>query len=117
MKTTTIHIVLEALIKVLEEEAINLESITFNLESEGKKHQVPFTKLIDLARQDLEQIQTESTRLDFMLENRIRVEKWNTNPSSEFYFVMNEDDESIAKAKDGRDAIDEAMAALAEETE
>lgn len=117
MKTTTIHIVLEALIKVLEKEAIDLESITFNLESKGKKSTVPFTKLIDLARKDLEQIQTESTRLDFMLENRIRVEKWNTNPSSEFYFVMNEDDESIAKAKDGRDAIDEAMAALAEETE
>lgn len=117
MKTTTIHIVLEALIKVLEKEAIDLESITFNLESEGKKHPVPFTKLIDLARKDLAQIQTESTRLDFMLENRIRVEKWHTNPSSEFYFVMNEDGESIAKAKDGRDAIDEAMAFFAEETE
>lgn len=117
MKTTTTAIVLETLIKVLEKEGINLESITFNLESEGKKHPIPFTKLIDLARKDLEQIQTESTRLDFMLENRIRVEKWHTNPSSEFYFVMNEDDESIAKAKDGRDAIDEAMAALAEETE
>ena len=68
-----------------------------------------------LGKKDLEQIQTESTRLDFLLENRIRIEKWNTNPSSEFYFVMNEDDESIAKAKDGRDAIDEAMKTFEEE--
>lgn len=117
MKTTTIEVVLSTLIKVLEKEGIDLKSITFNLESDGKKYPVPFTDLVDLARKDLAQIQTESTRLDFMLDNRIRVEKWNTNPSSEFYFVMNEDDESIAKAEDGRDAIDEAMAAIAEETE
>jgi len=101
----------------LEAEGIDLDSITFNLQVEGKTHPVPFTKLITLAKNDLEKIQTESARLDFLLENRIRVEKWNTNPSSEFYFVMNEDDESIAKAKDGRDAIDEAMATLGEETE
>lgn len=117
MKTTTIEVVLEALLKVLEAEGIDLDSITFNLQVEGKTHPVPFTKLITLAKNDLEKIQTESARLDFLLENRIRVEKWNTNPSSEFYFVMNEDDESIAKAKDGRDAIDEAMATLGEETE
>ena len=61
------------------------------------------------AKKDLEQIQTESTRLDFILENRIRVEKWNTNPSTQFYFVMNEDDESIAKELDGRDAVDAAI--------
>lgn len=117
MKTTTIEVVLEALLKVLEAEGIDLDSITFNLQVEGKTHPVPFTKLITLAKNDLEKIQTESARLDFLLENRIRVEKWNTNPSSEFYFVMNEDDVSIAKAKDGRDAIDEAMATLGEETE
>ena len=117
MKITTIEVVLEALLKVLEAEGIDLDSITFNLPVEGKTHPVPFTKLITLAKNDLEKIQTESARLDFLLENRIRVEKWNTNPSSEFYFVMNEDDESIAKAKDGRDAIDEAMATLGEETE
>ena len=90
-----------------------IESINFNLPNHDTK--VPFTKLINLAKKDLEQIQTESTRLDFLLENRIRIEKWNTNPSSEFYFVMNEDDESIAKAKDGRDAIDEAMKTFEEE--
>ena len=113
MKTTTIEVVLEALIRILEAEAIDLESINFNLPNHDTK--VPFTKLINLAKKDLEQIQTESTRLDFLLENRIRIEKWNTNPSSEFYFVMNEDDESIAKAKDGRDAIDEAMKTFEEE--
>lgn len=87
------------------------------MQANGEKVPVPFSKLIDLAKKDLEQIQTESTRLDFLLENRIRVEKWNTNPSSEFYFVMNEDGESIAKAKDGRDAIDEAMATFEDESE
>ena len=46
---------------------------------------------------------------NFILENRIRVEKWNTNPSTQFYFVMNEDDESIAKELDGRDAVDAAI--------
>ena len=113
MKTTTIEVVLEALIRILEAEGIDIESINFNLPNHDTK--VPFTKLINLAKKDLEQIQTESTRLDFLLENRIRIEKWNTNPSSEFYFVMNEDDESIAKAKDGRDAIDEAMKTFEEE--
>lgn len=117
MKTTIISIVLESLMKVLDAEGIDLESITFNLEVEGKKHPVPFTKLIDLAKKDLDQIQTESTRLDFMLENRIRIEKWNTNPSTQLYFVMNEDGESIAKAKDGRDAIDEAMATFEDDSE
>lgn len=117
MKTTTIEVVLESFIKILEAEQIDLESITFNLQANGGKVPVPFSKLIDLAKKDLEQIQTESTRLDFLLENRIRVEKWNTNPSSEFYFVMNEYGESIAKAKDGRDAIDEAMATFEDESE
>lgn len=107
MKTTTTSIVIEALIKILEGEGIDLDSINFNLQ--GDETKVPFTKLIDLAKKDLEQIQTESTRLDFLLENRIRIEKWHTNPSSEFYFVMDEDGESIAKAKNGREAIDEAM--------
>jgi uncharacterized membrane-anchored protein len=115
MKTTTIEVVLEAFMKILEAEGIDLETINFNLPDHDAK--VPFTKLIDLAKKDLDQIQTESTRLDFLLENRIRVEKWNTNPSSQFYFVMNEDGESIAKAKDGRDAIDGAMATFEEETE
>lgn len=117
MKTTTISIVIEALIQILEKEGVELNSINFNLQGKEKESLVPFTKLIDLAKKDLEQIQTESTRLDFLLENRILVEKWHTNPSSEFYFVMNEDGESIAKAKDGRDAVDEAMATFEEETE
>lgn len=117
MKTTTISIVIEALIQMLEKEGFELNSIIFKLQGKEKESLVPFTKLIDLAKKDLEQIQTESTRLDFLLENRIRVEKWHTNPSSEFYFVMNEDGESIAKAKDGRDAVDEAMATFEEETE
>lgn len=117
MKTQLIEVVLDALIEILETEGISTDSIACNLQGNGKEVSVPFQKLIDGAKQDLVQIQTESTRLDFLLENRIRIEKWNTNPSSQFYFVMNEDGESIARAMDGRDAIDEAMAALAEEIE
>lgn len=113
MKTTTISIVIEGLLQILEAEKVDLDSITFNIEE--TKTKISFTKLINLAKKDLEKIQTESTRLDFLLENRIRIEKWHTNPSSEFYFVMNEDDESIAKAKDGRDAIDQAIQQLKED--
>lgn len=107
MKTTTISIVIDALMTILESHEVNISAITFNLQ--GDKTKVPFIKLIDLAKKDLEQIQTDSIRLDFLLENRIRVEKWNTNPSTQFYFVMNEDDESVAKALDGREAIDKAI--------
>ena len=107
MKTTTISIVIDALMMILESHEVDVSTITFNLQ--GDETKVPFIKLIDLAKKDLAQIQTDSTRLDFLLENRIRVEKWNTNPSTQFYSVMNEDDESIAKALDGRDAIDEAI--------
>ena len=115
MKTTTISIVIDALMTILESHEVDVNTITFNLQ--GNKTKVPFKKLIELAKKDLAQIQTDSTRLDFLLENRIRVEKWNTNPSTEFYFVMNEDEESIAKALDGREAVDEAIQYFKETSE
>lgn len=116
MKTTTIEMVLDALIEILKVEGIDIDSINFNLQGGKNTIPVPFTKLIDLARKDLADIPQDSLRLDFILENRIRVEKWNTNPSTEFYFVMNEDDESIAKELNGRDAVDAAIKYFEEET-
>ena len=117
MKTTTIEVVLESFIKILEAEQIDLESITFNLQANGEKVPVPFSKLIDLAKKDLEQIQTESTRLDFLVENRLRVERWNTSPCTEFYYVMNDEDVSITQHEDLRTAVDLAMEQLKKEEE
>lgn len=107
MKTTTVSIVLEALICILEKEGIELESITFNIQ--GTETKAPFIKLLDLAKKDLEQLQTESSRLDFMAENRLRAEKWNTSPCVQMYYIMNDDDVSIAQDKDLRTAIDMAI--------
>ena len=53
---------------------------------------------------------TDTDRLEFLMENRIRIEKWHTNPATEFYYVMNEDGESVARELTGREAIDAAMA-------
>ena len=70
-----------------------------------------------LAKKDLEQIQTESTRLDFLVENRLRVERWNTSPCTEFYYVMNDEDVSITQHEDLRTAVDLAMEQLKKEEE
>jgi hypothetical protein len=112
MKTAVINFTLSSLIALLEHEGINIDSVKIKLNNEatdGKITEVTLTDLIKKSKKDLEQIQTDSTRLDFILENRIRVEKWSTNPSTQYYFVMNEDDESIAKELDGRDAVDAAI--------
>lgn len=112
MKTAVIDFTLSSLIALIEHEGINIDSVKIKLNNDvtdEKITEVTLTDLIKKSKKDLEQIQTDSTRLDFILENRIRVEKWNTNPSTQFYFVMNENDESIAKELDGRDAIDEAI--------
>lgn len=112
MKTAVINFTLSSLIALLEHEGIGINSVKIKLTNDATDENITEVNLADLvnkSKKDLEQIQTDSTRLDFILENRIRVEKWNTNPSTQYYFVMNEDDESIAKELDGRDAVDEAI--------
>lgn len=112
MKTAVINFTLSSLIALLEHEGIDINSVKIKLTNDATDENITEVNLADLvnkSKKDLEQIQTDSTRLDFILENRIRVEKWNTNPSTQYYFVMNEDDESIAKELDGRDAVDEAI--------
>lgn len=112
MKTAVSNLTISSLVALLEHEGVDIQSVKINIKNDDTNANIAEVKLSDLiekAKKDLEQIQTESTRLDFILENRIRVEKWNTNPSTQFYFVMNEDDESIAKELDGRDAVDAAI--------
>lgn len=112
MKTATLNFTLTTLVKLLEHEGIDISSVKMkigNAASENGAVEIKLADLISTAMKELQQIQSDSTRLDFILENRIRVEKWNTNPSTQYYFVMNEDDESIAKDLDGRDAVDAAI--------
>ena len=112
MKTAVSNLTISSLVALLEHKGVDIQSVKINIKNDDTNANIAEVKLSDLiekAKKDLEQIQTESTRLDFILENRIRVEKWNTNPSTQFYFVMNEDDESIAKELDGRDAVDAAI--------
>ncbi len=55
------------------------------------------------------EITTDSKRLEFLVQNRLRVEKWNTGPNCIKYFVYTDDDEVLAEDFTHRDAIDEAM--------
>lgn len=60
------------------------------------------------------EITTDSKRLEFLIQNRLRVEKWNTSPNRIEYFVYNDEDEVIAQDFTHRDAIDNAMATYLE---
>lgn len=50
----------------------------------------------------------DTQRLDFLIENRLRVERWMRNPTNCIYQVTDEDDTVLAEATDSRDAIDKA---------
>lgn len=52
---------------------------------------------------------SDSKRLEFLIENRLRVERWNTAPDSVIYVVYNDDDEAVAKDFTSREAIDLAI--------
>lgn len=55
------------------------------------------------------EITTDSKRLEFLIQNRLRTEKWNVNPTTAKYFVYNDEDCSIAEDFTHRGAIDKAM--------
>ncbi|RZG77751.1 hypothetical protein [Acinetobacter sp. WCHAc060025] len=55
------------------------------------------------------EITTDSKRLEFLVQNRLRVEKWNTTPNHIEYFVYDDEDKVIAQDFTHRDAIDKAM--------
>ncbi len=51
----------------------------------------------------------DSNRLEFLISNRLRVEKWNVGAGTEKYFVYNDEDELVSQEFTGRDAIDLAI--------
>ncbi|WP_238797018.1 hypothetical protein [Acinetobacter pittii] len=51
----------------------------------------------------------DSNRLQFLISNRLRVEKWNVGAGTEKYFVYNDEDELVSQDFTGRDAIDSAI--------
>ncbi|WP_152682183.1 hypothetical protein [Acinetobacter sp. 243_ASPC] len=118
MNIETITFTISVMTALLENEGVDINSVKINLKSGDLSDNLAEVNLIDLinaAKKHLAHISQDSARFDFIMENRIRVEKWNTNPSTQYYFVMNEDDESIAKELDGRDAIDAAIKFFEEE--
>lgn len=51
----------------------------------------------------------DSNRLEFLIANRLRVEKWNVGAGTEKYFVYNDEDELVSQDFTSRDAIDLAV--------
>ncbi|QNX03318.1 hypothetical protein IC798_08560 [Acinetobacter seifertii] len=51
----------------------------------------------------------DSNRLEFLVSNRLRVEKWNVGAGTEKYFVYNDEDELVSQDFTSRDAIDLAI--------
>lgn len=53
---------------------------------------------------------TDSQRLDFLIDNRLHVEKWYRTPATITYQVTSHNDECISQDRNSRKAIDKAMA-------
>ncbi|ENX58172.1 hypothetical protein F902_02572 [Acinetobacter higginsii] len=51
----------------------------------------------------------DSNRLEFLITNRLRVEKWCVGQGTEKYFVYNDEDELVAQGFTSREAIDLAI--------
>ena len=52
---------------------------------------------------------SDSQRLEFLIQNRLRIEKWNIAPETEKYYVYNDEDDLVADAFTSREAIDLAI--------
>lgn len=52
------------------------------------------------------EITTDSKRLEFLINNRLRVEKWCVGQGTEKFFVYNDEDELVAQDFISREAID-----------
>lgn len=110
MKTTVIKIALQTSEHVLKNEGINLNSLKINVQSEdAPDFELPFSKLKALCDAQLDEFDKEENRLMFLVENRLRVERWNTSPMTQLYYVMNDEDTSIAQHSDLYKAIDIAI--------
>lgn len=51
----------------------------------------------------------DSNRLEFLISNRLRVEKWCVGQGVEKYFIYNDEDELVAQDFTSREAIDQAI--------
>lgn len=51
----------------------------------------------------------DSNRLEFLIENRLRVEKWNTSPETVIYIVRDDSDDLVTQDFTAREAIDLAI--------
>lgn len=118
MKTNSTKLLIQLLKAVIENEGINLDTLNIKINIENSDPiEAEFTKILAASDLELEQLQTESSRLDFLVENRLRVERWNTSPCIQLYYVMNDDDVSITHHEDLRTAVDLAMEQLKREIE
>lgn len=59
---------------------------------------------------------SDSQRLEFLIQNRLRIEKWNIAPETEKYYVYNDEDDLVADAFTSREAIDLAIQKYEEAT-
>lgn len=110
MKTTVIKIVVQTLEHLAINEGVNLDSLKINVNN-GKKSlaEMEYSELKELYESQLEELEKQSKHLEFLVENRLRVEKWNTSPCQELYYVMNDEDVAIAQHQDMSTAIDMAI--------
>lgn len=110
MKTTVIKIALQTLEHLIENEGIDLETININVKSkDASLIELNYSQLKQLYETQLEEFEKQSKYLEFLVENRLRVEKWNTSPCKELYYVMNDEDVAIAQHQDMSTAIDMAI--------
>lgn len=110
MKTTVIKIALQTLEHLIENEGIDLETININVKSkDASLIELNYSQLKQLYETQLEEFEKQSKYLEFLVENRLRVEKWNTSPCQELYYVMNDEDVAIAQHQDMSTAIDMAI--------
>lgn len=116
MKTDSTKLLITLLKTLVENEGVDLNTLNIKINIEGAKPvEAEFSKILSASDLELEQMQTETNRLDFLVENRLRVERWNTSPSAQFYYVMNDEDVSIVHHENLRTAVDLAMKKLNEE--
>lgn len=113
MKSNSTKLLIQLLKTIVENEGIDLNALNIKINIEKSEPiETEFSKILLASDLELEQMQTEESRLDFLVENRLRVERWNTSPFAQFYYVMNDEDVSIVHHEDLRTAIDLAMKKL-----
>lgn len=116
MESISTKLLIQLLKTIVEKEGIDLNTLKIKIGIKGSEPiETEFSKLLLASDLELEKMQKEESYLDFLVENRLRVERWNTSPLTQFYYVMNDEDVSIVDHEDLRTAIDLAMTKLNKE--